>query len=95
MFLARQDYPENSTSLYTAYLDATLKPHGYLLLDLTQDKDDRLRFRTNIFRTEETIIYSPMDDDERVKSNYLALHALSRRPIRNCVTPLYRTVTRE
>ena len=34
MFSARQVYPENSNSLYKAYLDATRRPHGYLLLDL-------------------------------------------------------------
>ena len=49
MLLARQVYPENSNSLYKAYLDATRKPHVYLLLDPSQDTDDRLRFRTNIF----------------------------------------------
>ena len=51
IFLARQVYPENSASLYKAYLDATQRPHGYLLLDLSQDTDDRLRFRTDIFPT--------------------------------------------
>ena len=28
MHLARQVYPERSSSLYKAYLDATKKPHG-------------------------------------------------------------------
>jgi len=60
MFLARQVYPENSASLYKAYLDATQRPHGYLLLDLSQDTDDRLRFGTDIFPTEQTIVYSPI-----------------------------------
>jgi len=64
MFLARQVYPENSASLYKAYLDATKRPHGYLLLDLSQDTDDRLRFRTDIFPTEQTIVYSPTISDE-------------------------------
>ena len=59
MFLARQVYPENSASLYKAYLDATQRTHGYLLLDLSQDTDHRLRFRTDIFPTEQTIVYSP------------------------------------
>ena len=36
MFLARQVNPENSDSLYKAYLEATYRPHGYLLLDLSQ-----------------------------------------------------------
>jgi len=59
MFLARQVYPENSASLYKAYLDATQRPHGYRLLDLSQDNDDRLRFRTDIFPTEQNIVYLP------------------------------------
>jgi len=62
MFLARQVYLENS--LYKAYLDATQRPHGYLLQDLPQDTDDRLRFRTDIFPTEQTIVYSPTISDE-------------------------------
>jgi len=64
MFLACQVYPENSASLYKAYVDATQRPHGYLLLDLSQDTDDRLRFRTDIFPTEQTIVYSPATSDE-------------------------------
>ena len=51
MFLARQLYPENSTILYKAYLNATQRPYGYLILDLSQDSNDLLRFRTNIFPT--------------------------------------------
>ena len=47
--LARQVYPEDSACLYKAYLEATDKRHGYLVLDFSQDTDDRLRFRTNIF----------------------------------------------
>jgi len=67
MFLARQVYPENNNSLYKAFLDATRRPHGYLLLDQSQDTDDRLRFLTDIFPTEQTIVYSPVDDDETCK----------------------------
>jgi len=63
MYLARQVYPENSASLYKAYLDATQQPHGYLLLYLSQDTDDRLRFRTDIFPTEQTIVYSLISDE--------------------------------
>lgn len=32
-----------------AYKDATMQPHGYLLVDLHQQTDDRLRLRTAIF----------------------------------------------
>ena len=42
----RQAYPEHSDTMLNTYLDATERPHGYLLLDLLQDTDDRLTFRT-------------------------------------------------
>jgi len=67
MCLARQVYPENSVSLYKAYLDATQRPHGCQLVELSQDTVDRLRFGTNIFRKQPTIVYSPkpIDDEAR------------------------------
>ena len=37
LFLTRQVYPEDNNSLYSAYLDATEKAHGYLMLELSQD----------------------------------------------------------
>jgi hypothetical protein len=55
-FLARQGYPENSDSLYKAYLNATSRPHGYLILDFAQDTDDRLRFRTNVFPDQHPLV---------------------------------------
>jgi hypothetical protein len=61
-YLARQVYPEDSDSLYRAYLEATRRPHGYLLLDFAQDTDDRLQFRTNIFPREgPPVIYAPVE----------------------------------
>jgi len=65
MFLAHHVYPENSASLYKTYVDATQRHYGYLHLDLSQDTDDRLRFRTDIFPTEQTIVYSPISDEAR------------------------------
>jgi hypothetical protein len=59
-YLARQVYPEDSNGLYESYLDATRRPHAYLLLDLAQDTDYRLRFRTNIFPSELTVVYVPV-----------------------------------
>ena len=47
VFLANQVYPEDCLELYDVFLDATQRTHGYLILDLTQDTDDGLRFRTN------------------------------------------------
>jgi hypothetical protein len=67
--LARQVYPENSSSLYKAYLDATQRPHGYFFLDLSQDSDDRRQFRNNVFPSEyPPIIYaSDIEDVETSK----------------------------
>ena len=48
-YLARQVYPEDSAGLYEVYLEATKRPHGYLVLDFEHDTDDLQRFRTHIF----------------------------------------------
>ena len=50
--LARQVHPEGPNKLYKAYLNAITRPHSYLLLDLVQDTDDRLRFQTCILSDE-------------------------------------------
>jgi len=65
MFLARQMYPENSISLYKGYLNGTKRPQLYLLLDVSQDTDDHLRFRSNRFPTDPppTIIYTAIEDE--------------------------------
>jgi hypothetical protein len=63
-YLARQVYPEGSSGLYKSYLDATQMPHGYLLLDLAQDTDDRLRFQTHIFPSEVTVVYAPVGNEK-------------------------------
>jgi hypothetical protein len=70
--LARQLYPENRVSLYEAYLDATRLPHGYLVLDLAQDTDDLLRFRTNIFPEQyPPVLYAPVSDKtDKVKLSH-------------------------
>ena len=44
--LARNVYSEDSDGLYMMYQNATERPPGYLLLDLSQETDDRRRFRT-------------------------------------------------
>jgi len=63
MYLTNQVYPEDSIGLNNAYLDATQRPHGYLILDLTQDTDDGLRFRTIIFPKEyPPVVYSDIGD---------------------------------
>jgi len=64
LYLARQVCPEDSGGLFKAYLDATARPHGYIVLDLSQDGDDRLRYRTNIFPPEyPTVVYAPIGDE--------------------------------
>jgi hypothetical protein len=45
-YLAKQVYPEDSNGIYEIYLDVTRRPHCYVLLDLAQDTDDRVRIRT-------------------------------------------------
>ena len=63
-YLAHQVFPEDSEGLYRAYIYATRKPHGYLVLDLSQDTDDRLRFRTHIFPGEgPPIIYAAINNE--------------------------------
>ena len=76
MYLSCQVYPENRKSLYRAYLDATQRTHGCLVLDLSQDTNDHLRFRNKIFPAEHPPVdYTPIGV-KRVKSNYHALHVL-------------------
>lgn len=47
--LARQIFVENPKELVRVFNEATKAPHGYLIIDLTQDCKDILRFRTDIF----------------------------------------------
>lgn len=49
--LARQMIPNNSKLLVEIFQDATQRPHGYLLIDLTQECPDKYRFRANILDT--------------------------------------------
>lgn len=48
-YLARQISPYNTRYITEAYLNATQKPYSYLLFDLRQETDDRIRLRSNIF----------------------------------------------
>lgn len=60
--LIRQVYPENWRGLHKAYLDATKNPFGYLLIDLCQNTNELLRFRTNIFEKPCTVYVPTIDD---------------------------------
>jgi len=66
--LARQIHPAGPNKLFKQYLKATKIPHGYLVLDLVQDTNDRIRFRTHIFPKEyPRIFYVDVKDDETDK----------------------------
>jgi hypothetical protein len=64
VFLGRQVYPENTSSFHKAFLDATKEPNSYFFLDLTQNINDLLRFRTKIFPGEITEVYAPVNGNE-------------------------------
>jgi len=73
MYLANKVNPEVSISLYNAYQDATQVPHGYLIVDLTQDTKDGLRFRTNVFPTNKyhlTVYRNIGDEACEIKLSY-------------------------
>lgn len=53
--LARQLYPGCIKYFLEAYKDATLQPHGYLFIDLTQDANDEHRLKADIFSKTPTI----------------------------------------
>ena len=58
--LAQQVYPMQSKFLIESYQDATKKPYSYLLLDLKQNTDERVRVIGNFFSETETMTcYSP------------------------------------
>ena len=55
--LARQKYPGKSAFMIEAFENATSAPYGYLLIDLKQDTDDKLRLRTGIFPGDVQYVY--------------------------------------
>lgn len=58
--LAQQICPQNSKFLSEIYLEATLRPHGYLLIDLKQKTPENFRFRSRIFPSDGgTVVYVP------------------------------------
>ena len=61
MFLARQVSPYNNNIVVEAFLDATKKPHSYLLFDFLQSTEETHRMRTDIFPDEEDFIYVKKD----------------------------------
>jgi hypothetical protein len=59
--LARQMFPNNSRFLIESFEDATLKPHGYLLIDLNQNSEMRNRIQTGILPNEKRIFYTSIN----------------------------------
>ena len=55
--LAHQMYPGKSTFMIEAFKNATSASYGYLLIDLKQEIDDKLRFRTGIFPGDVQYVY--------------------------------------
>lgn len=65
--LARQVYPENSKALVDVYNKCTQQAHGYLLIDLTQQIHNALRFRTEIFNPLYFSIFTQLNDGIKSK----------------------------
>jgi hypothetical protein len=55
--LAKQMYPRSISYMMDAFHDATSTPFGYLLVDLTQDTDEKFRLRTGILPNETNYVY--------------------------------------
>lgn len=68
--LARQIYPEKSQDLMRIYKECTDSPHGYLLIDLTQNQYEFLRFRSDVFNKKFIVCYCPQNmlDGENIKN---------------------------
>jgi hypothetical protein len=57
MNLARQIYPEKPHQLLHHFQAATMKPCGYLKIDLKPTTPYSLQLRTNVFETREPLEY--------------------------------------
>ena len=57
--LGQQMFPHRGTDFIEAYRRATLKPYGYLVVDLKQDTDEEIRLRTFVFPGEYQLIFAP------------------------------------
>lgn len=58
-YLAQQLFPGKINYLLDAYKQATSRPHGYLLLDLTQSTPDNRRILSDILPNEDCYVYLP------------------------------------
>lgn len=55
--LGRQLFPGKGDILLQAYSDATAKPYGYLLIDLHPKSEESYMMRTQIFPSEDMVLY--------------------------------------
>lgn len=66
--LARQIYPENWRELMRVFKEICAEPHGYIFFDLSQSAHTLLRFQTNIFNKNHSVVYCCPDSDKTVKN---------------------------
>jgi len=59
--ISSQIFPTNSSFLTDAYRQATERPYGYVIIDLTQQTSDECRVLTNIFPHEYCMYFMPKD----------------------------------
>lgn len=59
--LGRQMFPTRKKYLESSFIDATLAPFGYLLVDAKPDTAEHLRLRTDILNSQRQISYVPDD----------------------------------
>ena len=59
LHLAKQAYSSRPKVLQEAFLDATSKSYGYLLLDFKQNTQEEYRLRSQIFPNETNFVYVP------------------------------------
>lgn len=57
--LSCQMYPQNSKFLVESFEDATSEPYGYLLIDMRQETEEKLRVKKHIFPNEFCEVYIP------------------------------------
>ena len=55
--VVRQMYPDKSALMIEAFKNATSAPYWYLLIDLKQETDDKLRLRMGIFAEDVQYVY--------------------------------------
>ena len=59
MNLGKQLYPSNHKFFLEAFNDATSRPYGYLLVDLSPQTEEKIRLRSNIFPEDLQTVYVP------------------------------------